>query len=598
MPINIGANTVGGIFSNNCFRVPPYQRAYAWTEEPHLRDFMNDLLSHFTVSKRSYYLGTLLLTQSDNQQNSLLTQYDIVDGQQRLTTITIFVTTAIGKMALDDEYLDDVQQFTNLLLRSIRNQRLFQTIAEDDAFFERFIIGGEIAEDKDCKTPSQRRLYLAKRYFQRQVESIDTILLIKILETLYKSTILVYAVESPIEATQIFEFQNDRGKRLTNLEALKSYLMHGLYLHGGETTENDLRYVQAQFARLYRTAEIIEGEILAPDEDQLLGYHCAAYLPQVTLLGDEGWRKPKELVRHILQTPELLGEGGPAEFIRNFAAKLADSYDDALSILQSRVGAVPVASLFVLQRTAIFWPLLIKCWRLGQTANEKNFLRVTTAMERFASASALANVRADTGESYLRRIAYEFTGNFEELIFKLVKLRTGWSIPTRLANGIDDPGFYHTGRTARYVLWKYENHLRSQRGNREQLLSWNALIQNAPTAEQYGLDHILPQETETVILEAPTRWDVTNLEEIERPFRDIFLHRLGNLVLDTRSTGASKGNKAFKDRIEHYSRSTFASQKEIVSKFASKSDNDELIWNVESIRKRHLSLKKFILENI
>ena len=63
MPINIGANTVGGIFATNSFRVPQYQRAFAWTEEPHLHDFLNDLLSHPTASRRPYYLGTVLLTQ-------------------------------------------------------------------------------------------------------------------------------------------------------------------------------------------------------------------------------------------------------------------------------------------------------------------------------------------------------------------------------------------------------------------------------------------------------------------------------------------------------------------------------------------------------
>src|SRR5690606_37800799 len=124
------------------------------------------------------------------------------------------------------------------------------------------------------------------------------------------------------------------------LEALKSYLMHGLYLHEGENTENDLRYVQSQFARLYRTAEAIEGEVLSPGEDQLLGYNCAAYVPHVMLNEEERWRKPKELIRHILGSPAHLGEGGHTGFIKTFSAQLAATYGDALRILQPRVGAV------------------------------------------------------------------------------------------------------------------------------------------------------------------------------------------------------------------------------------------------------------------
>lgn len=598
MPINIGANTVGGIFAANSFRVPHYQRAYAWVAEPHLRDFLSDLLSHPAGSKRPYYLGTVLLTLSESQPHARLMQYDIVDGQQRLTTITIFAASVLKQLAADPTCAETVEEFTHGLLFSRGKQRLFKTVEEDDSFFERFITGTENASTNDCITPSQRRLAAAKRYFDREVRNIPSAQLEVLLDRLFTSTILVYAVDSPIEATQIFEFQNDRGKRLTNLEALKSYLMHGLYLHGGENTENDLHYVQSQFARLYRTAEAIEGEILAPGEDQVLGYHCAAYLPHIMLNGEDGWRKPKELIRHILASPNELAEGGPAGFIKSFSAQLADSYGDTLKILRSRVDAGPIASLFVLGRTAIFWPLLLKAWRLSQPATPQDFNRAVQAMERFASASSLAGVRADTGESRLRSIANRFSGDFTGLISEIQKMRSDWNIPARLATALDDAGFYHGGRTARYVLWKYENHLRSQPGSREQLLSWKELVQNTSTAEQYGLDHIFAQEGDEIVLNAPTRWDPKNVDEIARPFRENFLHRLGNLVLDTRSTGASKGKKPFKERAENYSRSTFVSQKEIVTRFASKSSDGIPDWDEQAIRTRHAVLRSFALTHL
>lgn len=598
MPINIGANTVGSIFATNSFRVPHYQRAYAWADEPHLRDFLGDLLSHPTASKRPYYLGTVLLTQSSAQESARLTQYDVVDGQQRLTTITIFVSVAIKRLAQEPEHAQSAEEYTYSLLSSMGRYRLFKTIDEDDAFFERFIVGDETASETDCDTPSQRRLAEAKRYFTKQLDEIHPATIAQSLETLYNSTILVYAVDSPIEATQIFEFQNDRGKRLTNLEALKSFLMHGIYLHGGETTESDLRYVQAQFAKLYRTAEAIEGEILAPGEDQLLGYHCAAYLPQISVLGDEGWRRPKELVRHILRTPSVLGDLGAKDFIKSFSAQLADTFGDALKILQARVGASSVASLFVLGRTAALWPLMLKTWRHAQSTDPSQFERVARAMERFSSATVLANVRADMGESRLRSIAAQFSGDFESLVAEIENLRTWWEIPTRLATALDGEGFYHHGRAARYVLWKYENSLRSLPGKKEQKLSWREMVQDAPTAEQYGLDHILAQDDETKLLETQVKWDPTDADEVARPFRDVMLHRLGNLVLDTRSTGASKGSKAFGERIENYSVSTFVSQKELASRFATRKEDGKLDWDAEAIRKRHEVLKSFALTQL
>ena len=68
-----------------------------------------------------------------------------------------------------------------------------------------------------------------------------------LLTVLHNSRLLVYSVDTPAEATQIFEFQNDRGKRLTELERLKSFLMHQIYLHSGPNADGDLvpRYLMA-----------------------------------------------------------------------------------------------------------------------------------------------------------------------------------------------------------------------------------------------------------------------------------------------------------------------------------------------------------------
>ena len=85
--------------------------------------------------------------------------------------------------------------------------------------------------------------------------------MLQILRTLISSQILVYAVNTSAEATQIFELQNDRGKRLTDLEALKSFLMHGLYISGHEDVESDLNVVQQNFAEIYRAAEEIESHV-------------------------------------------------------------------------------------------------------------------------------------------------------------------------------------------------------------------------------------------------------------------------------------------------------------------------------------------------
>lgn len=253
--LSTGLATLKDLFATRRLTVPQFQRAYAWEEEPHLRNFIEDLSTHPIGPDRTYFLGTILLSTAPEFDTPLLGGFAVVDGQQRLTTVSILATAAIQRLSAENGDIGLAEEYVDLFIRTRRGTRKVHTILEDDPFFERFIIGNQIASGSDCDTPSQHRLLSAKRYFSKRLESLPANELKQLLATLCGSQILVYAVNSNSEATQIFELQNDRGKRLTDLEALKSYLMHGLYLHGKVNTEPDLKVVQQNFAAIYRAAE-------------------------------------------------------------------------------------------------------------------------------------------------------------------------------------------------------------------------------------------------------------------------------------------------------------------------------------------------------
>lgn len=65
--------------------LPPYQRAYEW-QSNHVNALLNDTYEAF-INKKSYILGTIILHQTEDDRNKIL--YDIVDGQQRLVTLSI-----------------------------------------------------------------------------------------------------------------------------------------------------------------------------------------------------------------------------------------------------------------------------------------------------------------------------------------------------------------------------------------------------------------------------------------------------------------------------------------------------------------------------
>jgi uncharacterized protein with ParB-like and HNH nuclease domain len=92
------------IFQNRIFRIPDYQRGYAWQGQQ-LRDFWEDIVN--LQSDRYHYTGLLSLRELNQEESSKLGNddlwllqtgfkaYHIVDGQQRLTTFVIMLNEII-----------------------------------------------------------------------------------------------------------------------------------------------------------------------------------------------------------------------------------------------------------------------------------------------------------------------------------------------------------------------------------------------------------------------------------------------------------------------------------------------------------------------
>lgn len=567
-----------------------YQRAYAW-EKKHCEDFLRDLTEHphDDPSKR-HFLGTVLLAAKPG--GDFRNRFDIVDGQQRLTTATIFAVVAIAVIAKQESLRQRADTFRLALVEGNDGERLFHTVLEDEGFLERFIFGDQAPTDGDFSTLSKHRLWDAKQLFKAKLDSKSSEEADRLLTVLFRSRLLIYSVETPAEATQIFEFQNDRGKPLTELERLKSFLMHRLYLHSGPNADADLDIVQHAFGRIYLAAERFEAEPLSPGSDAVLSYHCAAFLRWSEYGVDkELWRQPKELVRESVKS--MPARDVPS-WIKNTAYALAGSFEAVYDILRERDNLDRLGGLFAVGRVAIFWPLLLKTWSVRHS-NVRGFASAVGEMERLAWRMDVANLRSDTFESALRREAVSFSDDFDSLIGVLCELETWHRIRERLAANIDQDNFYSEGRTCRYLLWRYENHLLSQRGKQEKGLSWReAAGVESSAAIQLTLDHIQPQNSVASVLEKLVVWNPSDPAEEPRPFKQCFLNRLGNIVLDTRSTGAAKSDKNFNDRVSHYRDSRLLQEHELVEVYAETEDHHTYLWTEESIRRRHQVLKDFV----
>ncbi len=112
--------TVLGLFdsSKKHFIIPVYQRAYSW-EKLEWKNFIEDLEEQ-TKGENKYYYGNLLLETIVKDR-----EYEIIDGQQRITTITIFMRALVD--VLKERNLDvdiDIDDIEKTYLKNRANMML------------------------------------------------------------------------------------------------------------------------------------------------------------------------------------------------------------------------------------------------------------------------------------------------------------------------------------------------------------------------------------------------------------------------------------------------------------------------------------------
>lgn len=93
MNFNTTNSTFRQLLANGLrYRVPPFQRDYSWTEEE-WDDLWQDIVGLFEAdAEPAHYMGYLVLQSSDSKR------FEIIDGQQRLTTISLMILAGLGHL--------------------------------------------------------------------------------------------------------------------------------------------------------------------------------------------------------------------------------------------------------------------------------------------------------------------------------------------------------------------------------------------------------------------------------------------------------------------------------------------------------------------
>lgn len=243
------------LFTNSeNIRIPAYQRAYSW-EAKQCYQFLEDLLEQ---KGKKYYLGQILF---ERDGNTLF----IIDGQQRLTTTILFLSAIAKILNSKDEHSGDIRE-TYLT-------DVFKTINDDQVIFKKITQKHLISAIDDTETISQKRIIKAFNFFDTELNKLDLDNLKLIQETLENAVISTFFITNKIEATQVFEYQNNRGKELSRFEVIKAYLMHQVYIQSINFNQanNDIAEIQSTISKTYRYIEAVEGYF---SENELLDNYC------------------------------------------------------------------------------------------------------------------------------------------------------------------------------------------------------------------------------------------------------------------------------------------------------------------------------------
>ncbi|KTB57908.1 MULTISPECIES: DUF262 domain-containing protein [Pseudomonas] len=216
--------TLPTIFSDRLFTIPDYQRGYAW-EKKQVDELLKDL-DHLMQDGTTlrHYTGTLVLSRPATSLNG---EFHVVDGQQRMTTLVIF-------LYLLRDHLPELchPAFTELYLRrgNIGNERAVLRLNSDTrSFFERAITDQGGLDSNPVKLEAHQRLLIAKNTISKWLDDkmangISSEYIKSIVEN--KLGFLVFAPVEDAETGIMFEVINNRGKPLSELEKVKNYLIY------------------------------------------------------------------------------------------------------------------------------------------------------------------------------------------------------------------------------------------------------------------------------------------------------------------------------------------------------------------------------------
>lgn len=531
-------------------KVPDYQRAYSW-DDTQIEQFLLDIKEYIDKKGINYYIGHFLFEKKDNEKIGY-----VIDGQQRLTTIIIFLSSVfeeIEKLNNGELAPEELNIYKSIIEENGKIK--FSTVDYDNKLFKERVIGREKGVIKP-DTQSQNRILNAVKYFNNKLKNETIENLTNMVKIIINASCTLNEVLNQSEAVQMFIYQNDRGKHPTDLEIIKSLFMYNIH-DCSDNKINDLNYIKEKFETIYKNISYIENLV---NENDVLRITLKTYYKN---LNESSIDRIKEDINDKVSKEKL-------DFIKSFTEELEKNFQYLKYFFEDEKKYLYIHSIITLGINIDLYPFIVGIYRFGINEDDKKKLieSLENLLIRMKIIGSRAYVTYRIGEPYKNFLEEGDITSIIDIINEM-KISTNywwghWNNDKLIAsveNGVN-------GNIAKFILWKYENSF----GDRSFEFRYDK--------EKINLEHIAPRiEPDT----KPHGYGDYNDEEFIN-----LIYCLGNLILLSEKHNKSIGNTIFSEKYKTY---TYLKQQEEIRNMVSENGT----WGKSMIKKRKKKIVDFVM---
>lgn len=537
------------IGNGKIYRVPPFQRDYSWDEE-NWEDLWQDILVLHTNPDSSHYMGALVLQGSSASDK----EFTIIDGQQRLATLSILAIAVIEKIQnlVEREEQKEANQERQEILRrtylsdrdprSLRYSSKIILNENNNDFYQSNLINLRRPLNIRSLSKSNQLLWQAFQYFSNHLEELEDVIrsgeeLAEFLtETIAQRLLFIQIkVEDELNAYTVFETLNARGIELSSTDLLKNYLFS---LFQGP---DDLQEAQRQWRRIINTVQMEKFP-------EFLRYYLS--LKQSRVRRERLFKIVRESVKNGQQAFELLDQ---LENYSSLFIALSNSNDEFWRDAPENQPYIRELELFQVKQA---YPTLFTAYERFSPENFTRLLKLVCVLSfRYTVVSSL---NPNELETLYNKVAISIT-NGEIINPRQVfdNLRSAYVSDEKFLQDFSLLSISTKGqkkKLARYILWKLETDASHIEVNED----------------SFSIEHILPESPNS---EWRQNFTDTQIEEM--------VYRIGNLTPLEPHLNRQVGNELYPIKRRVYQQSVYKLTQNILA--------EEWTPNTLTTRQRHLA---------